>query len=414
MIWVGLFFPKLSESADYQHIKKVIAQISYGYSDQIHWIKPSILVLEIQKSLLMYENASSLLTQLCKQITNLNIELRYGVAPNAMAASLMATKAKTCWNQNDLEKQLDIWSIEDLPLLSKAIDELISCGLKTVGHLKSQASDQVIRRFGMHCHQYIAQLYGEIPTIIQRWSPITDYYHRIDPTHPVETTQQLEHQTRQALMDLESWLVQNDRVLSTLIIRCKHEVLSHKNQPDLLIEIGLSQPSSDKTHLEHLIHLKLENLIIQSPLIGIIIRCQSIQNHQPPQLDLLTGKQRNHLWNDLIDRLRMRLGHEGLSNVMPCPHHQPEQSWSWCYKDDPPNIVIDIRRRPTWILSEPSPCSPNTLTLESGPERIETGWWEARFCQRDYWVASEPNGRRLWVFHEHQPRTGWFIHGIFG
>jgi len=67
------------------------------------------------------------------------------------------------------------------------------------------------------------------------------------------------------------------------------------------------------------------------------------------------------------------------------------------------------------------------LTLESGPERIESGWWDNRPIARDYYIARARNGTRLWIYHERPgctrgrargtspPRSPprWFLHGLF-
>jgi protein ImuB len=54
--------------------------------------------------------------------------------------------------------------------------------------------------------------------------------------------------------------------------------------------------------------------------------------------------------------------------------------------------------------------------MESGPERLETGWWDGREIARDYWIARTPAGARLWIFRErHQSGLArWFLHGVFG
>ena len=54
-------------------------------------------------------------------------------------------------------------------------------------------------------------------------------------------------------------------------------------------------------------------------------------------------------------------------------------------------------------------------SIEDGPERIETGWWDGRDVRRDYYVARTPAGVRLWVFRERRAAEGrWFLHGVFG
>jgi protein ImuB len=54
------------------------------------------------------------------------------------------------------------------------------------------------------------------------------------------------------------------------------------------------------------------------------------------------------------------------------------------------------------------------LTLICGPERIESSWWDGEDVQRDYFVAEDRAGLRLWVFRERTGEHRWFLHGIFG
>ena len=71
--------------------------------------------------------------------------------------------------------------------------------------------------------------------------------------------------------------------------------------------------------------------------------------------------------------------------------------------------------RPLWLLDEPQPCS-SPLEFEEGPECLESGWWDGQDISRDYFVARNRQGMRLWVFRHRRdadPR-GWFVHGYFG
>ena len=80
-------------------------------------------------------------------------------------------------------------------------------------------------------------------------------------------------------------------------------------------------------------------------------------------------------------------------------------------------------KRPLWMLPEPQllrthdgyPLHYGKLRLLAGPERLETGWWDADGIARDYYTAASPRGTNLWVFRNRQQHeSGWYLHGIFG
>ncbi len=72
--------------------------------------------------------------------------------------------------------------------------------------------------------------------------------------------------------------------------------------------------------------------------------------------------------------------------------------------------------RPLWLLDRPEPCDVDRLVLEEGPECIESGWWDGHDVARDYYIARNAQGARLWVFRKRRETTAgarWFLHGWF-
>ena len=59
-------------------------------------------------------------------------------------------------------------------------------------------------------------------------------------------------------------------------------------------------------------------------------------------------------------------------------------------------------------------AEPGPLTMLAGPERIESGWWDDGDTARDYFVATDTAGRKLWVFRERHGQKQWYLLGLFG
>ena len=55
----------------------------------------------------------------------------------------------------------------------------------------------------------------------------------------------------------------------------------------------------------------------------------------------------------------------------------------------------------------------------SGPERIETGWWDGASVARDYFIAQAEDGSLVWVYRGRLPSANvpgephWFLQGRF-
>jgi protein ImuB len=65
------------------------------------------------------------------------------------------------------------------------------------------------------------------------------------------------------------------------------------------------------------------------------------------------------------------------------------------------------------------PLHRGKLQFVSGPERLETGWWDGHGIARDYYTAVSPSGAGLWIFRNRGRQGGgqeaaWYLHGIFG
>jgi protein ImuB len=71
--------------------------------------------------------------------------------------------------------------------------------------------------------------------------------------------------------------------------------------------------------------------------------------------------------------------------------------------------------RPLWLFAEPRPLGGEPASAElkllSGPERIESGWWDGEEIGRDYFVGRDAQGAEVWLYRD---RGGqWFVQGVF-
>jgi protein ImuB len=226
----------------------------------------------------------------------------------------------------------------------------------------------------------------------------------------------------------------------------------HLQLPATHLNLGCVQPDRAVLHWFDLLGIRFERLELPAPVIAI--RLCAGQGHE---FTAETGalpfgrkqvKRQDTAITHLAERLAARIGDECVHGVHTVAEHRPQYAWDACYRFDEvprcassqafaidshaPELLADIRRtqrlvlrRPLWMLKEPeplrtdrdTPCYQGPLELVSGPERLETGWWDDDGIARDYFVAVNPKGIHLWIYRDrNRNRNGhrWYLHGMFG
>ena len=198
--------------------------------------------------------------------------------------------------------------------------------------------------------------------------------------------------------------------------------LVHPDHALTQVLLGLAAPSRDLPHLFELVRQRLERTLLPAPVEQVELRADEVIPLAPQEQDLfLRRTQSEGDWHRLVDRLSARLGPDAVSGMCLVADHRPERAWSYTK----PGVSSEGRfpgNRPLWLLAEPrplneregQPCFGGLLQLQQGPERVESGWWDGDDVVRDYYVAENRQGERLWIFRGRDGKSGWFLHGIFG
>jgi protein ImuB len=201
--------------------------------------------------------------------------------------------------------------------------------------------------------------------------------------------------------------------------------LRHRGRAATLLRIGLLRPSAEAAHLHALALLRLETLAIPAPVVAIALEADVTAASAAAGADLLGRLDAGERAAGLVERLRMRLGLAAVHGLRVGREHRPERAWQAVA--DPvggsatPGGDVAGAARPLWLVEPPlplgrragGPAFQGPLVLGDGPERIETGWWDGGDVRRDYYVATNPRGLRLWVFRDRQGGE-WYLQGLFG
>lgn len=390
-------------------ILQEVALVAYSHSHQVALAIPDTVLLEIGGSQKLRGGIEPLIEALGEALDKGGLAIRAGIAPFPATARLLARTGDRVLSRESLLDCLRQLPLRALPLERGTLDALSGCGLKTAGELLALPVPERARRFGPALNRYLEEIQGTSPTPLATWQPAETF--TLELTLPVATADAaaLGFAINRGLDALGHWLQVRDQALHRLRIGLQRE----DSGPTTTLMLGLARPGFDRERLMELVRLKLEDTRLNAPIQSLSLYADTTSEHRPPQADLWPGASRGDAWPALLDRLTTRLGEDAVYGLVPRPDHRPEKAWSWA----PPGttaILEESRTRPNWLLPVPRPCSRENLVLEEGPERIETGWWDGEDCRRDYWVARDQAGSRLWIFREYKPRCGWFIHGFFG
>ena len=129
----------------------------------------------------------------------------------------------------------------------------------------------------------------------------------------------------------------------------------------------------------------------------------------------------------LVERLRARLGDEAVCRFLEVADHRPDRAWRLCPLDRNPSRIgalpsrqksareeASIRAlRPLWLLRRAIPLRSAPLHILTGPERIESGWWDGDDQRHDYYVVQTREGQRAWAYVARGETGNWMLQGWF-
>jgi protein ImuB len=199
--------------------------------------------------------------------------------------------------------------------------------------------------------------------------------------------------------------------------------------------------------MAELLSERLAPLVLPQPVRNVRLLSGPLIDLQADATELFAHDRRESGENlpQLVERLRARLGNGAVHALACVPEHRPEAAWraveptatkprarqqassrSAAPNASSPAVPLPWRGersaarpgegRPLWLLDRPEPCDVDRLVLEEGPECIESGWWDGHDVARDYYIARNAQGARLWVFRKRRETTAgarWFLHGWF-
>lgn len=407
-----------------------------------------VLLLEVKASLRYFGGLQRLMQRLMQALAPLGHSLQCATAPTALGAALLARwKPGLEIGRHTTDLKALAVHLDDTPVAllgpgREHWEALDGMGVRHLSDLRRLPRSGLARRFSPELLNDLDRAYGQRPDPCD-WvmlPPVFDS--RLELFARADTTQQVLHGAAVLLKRLVAWAQAQHARVGRFVLRMHHEPRHRDGGKPALstLELALAEPSADADHLQLLLRERLAHATLAAPTLELSLQCDDAVKGAPPNAELFPtpASEREGLLR-LVERLQARLGRERVLQLKPKSDHRPECSGVLQAATIAPSRALaeppGAERpaglpltRPAWLLAEPEPLAAQQfrpvldgepLLLLLGPERLETGWWDSGFAQRDYFVAQAADGALVWVFRDRLPKlegggSGWYLQGRFG
>ena len=400
-----------------------LAELAMQFTPGVSLAGPAMLLMEIGGSLKLFGDAGELRMQLVQAMREQGCDALTAIAPTARAANWLAfaeTDAVITQHAR-LAGQLGQLRITRLPWPAARCKSLGEMGVESLADCVRLPRDGLARRFGTGLLQELDQAYGRRPQALDWFRPQQHFDDRLELEQESRNGQELAVALDILVERLASQLRACQRSVHRVWLCCEH-----RDQPDTRLRIGLLQATAEPARLQELGRVKLAATVLPAAVTAVRLQAALDGALALRSGNLLEGGET--ATEDplaFVERLRARLGAESVHGLQTCAEHRPERAWQAVREPtavaNSPASARPAGQRPLWMLPVPlklrevrgQPIFQGALQLALGPERIETGWWDGGDIRRDYYVASNDHGMRLWVYRDLR-QACWYLHGLFG
>ncbi len=378
---------------------------------------PAAVLAEIRGSLDLFGGAMALCRRALGALHDSGLQASLALAPTPRGALWLA-RSDLGLSVTRVAAMADVAARLPLSCLqwpAETMETLAGLGIQNVADLIRLPRAGFVARFGPRLLDELDAGIGRRPEPRRRHVVPERFDERLDLPMEAGDTGALQPALEPLLGALDAFL----RARASGIAGIRLDLL-HRGQPPSRIRIGLVRPAGDIAHVRGLLAERLARHRLTAPVCALRLRSGALLPLTLRDSGLFERGQSTdpEATARLLDRLRARLGRDAVFGVCPVAEHRPERAWRIAEPGGtvplPGQWPVTRPERPLWMLAEPQPFDGWEGTLVTGPERIETGWWDGHDVRRDYYVALSRAGVRLWLFRERPPGHGWFLHGVFG
>ncbi len=403
---------------------------------------PDTVLLEVQASLRCFGGVERLRQRLREMLAPLGHRIQVASAPTPLGAALLARVHPRC-HCVDLAVLRRTLAAAPVGLLGPGREHreaLEGMGLRTLADLRTLPRSGLARRFGQRLLDELDAAWGERPDPRQAIEWPQRFESRLELHARADTSAQVLHGAGILLARLVTWLAARHAMLRSFTLAMAHEPRwrdAAQLPARTELTVALAEPSRDAAHLQLLLRERLAQLPLPAPTLELQLRCDEVVMQAVPNGELFPTAASGHEGLlRLVERLQARLGAAQVQGLRRARDHRPERATEILAADP---AALGRRRaaavaesgagpiRPVWMLASPEPLPEHDLLpwldgrplqLLSGPERIESGWWDGELVERDYYIAQTRDSALVWIYRARLQRPGeggspWFLQGRF-
>lgn len=369
-----------------------------------------VVLLEIGGSLRLFGGLEALEARLRAELKPLGLSFREGIAPHPEAALFLARAGGgRILEQERLKAALAPLSLAHAPLPAELLGRLARLGLDRLGRLLKLPRAALSERFGAELVLWLERLLGERSSAYPSFRPPERFEADLELPQPAGSAPELGFALARLCRELAACLAARRLGVSRFRLRLQGRRMLQEAQ------VALRSPSAAGERLSAAAEAALSRLRLAEPVLRLGLEAEDFLPLAPVQETLwgTAREAREGRLTELIERLERRLGEAALYRLGLAADHRPERALRRLPplpEPEAPRFPLPAAERPCWLLPEPKPVRLSDYELITGPERIESGWWDGEDIRRDYHLARDREGRRCWLFRD---ARGWFLHGYF-
>lgn len=361
--------------------------------------------------------------------------LQLALAPTPLAAVLLARAGRNCCitSAARLAGRLAPLPLVHLHWPEQELVRLGNMGVGTLGELLRLPRAGLARRIGPERLAELDRIAGGRPDPRKLLTPAARFRERIDPDFETTDRERLLAALAPVLTRLEEFLRAREQGVMALRL-----LLQHRRAAPTTCILRCVAPEYRAARFSALLAARLEALALAGPVRRMELTAGRLRRFHAVNAPLWTPGEHGGgaaAWQapEFLQTLMARLGEHAVHGLAEVDEHRPERqschTWpAWPATRHAAPLPALGATRPLGLMDEPRPLvavrdsagqvqrllhQGQDLTLVSGPERIQSGWWDGGEVARDYYMARTADGAQWWIFRECASARRWFVHGCF-